>query len=190
MDYEYNDYELVSMVCEKNEDAFDILLKKYEPLIYRISSFYAKKYQFLKLEFEDFVQEGRVAIYSAAEKFNHEKNVLFYTYAITSIHSKMKNLIRNACTYKNMALSLATEMDDLDFIFKEENRDLISELFFQDLLIIFKNSLTFEEAQIFELRLHSFSYQEISELLELKQHKVIYLMAGIRKKFKNCLLHE
>lgn len=190
MDYEYNDYELVSMVCEQNEDAFGILLKKYEPLIYRISSFYAKKYRFLKLEFEDFVQEGRLAIYSAAEKFSQERNVLFYTYALTSIHSKMKNLIRSACTSRNITLSLATEIDELDFLLKDEDKDLVSELFFQDLLISFKNNLTFEEAQIFELRLHSFSYQEISELLELKQHRVIYIMAGIRKKFKSCLLNE
>jgi len=190
MDYEYNDYELVSMVCEQDENAFCILLKKYEPLIYRISSFYAKKYQFLKLEFEDFVQEGRLAIYSAAANFNHGKDVLFYTYALTSIHSKMKNLIRHACTNKNIVLSLATEIDENDSFFGADERDLLSEIFFQDLLISFKNNLSFLEAQIFELRIHSFSYREISSLLEVENHRIVYLMAGIRKKLKNCLLQE
>ena len=30
---EYNDYELIYMVNEKNEDAFSILYEKYQPLL-------------------------------------------------------------------------------------------------------------------------------------------------------------
>ena len=41
---EYNDYELLYYISEKNEDASDILLKKYDPLIISIAK---KLYKFI-----------------------------------------------------------------------------------------------------------------------------------------------
>ena len=39
MDYkDYNDYELLDYIAEGNEDANNIIIKKYEPLIIKIAN--------------------------------------------------------------------------------------------------------------------------------------------------------
>ena len=42
MDYKkYNDYELISMVCENDEDSYYSLFSKYEPIIKSIAQEFA-----------------------------------------------------------------------------------------------------------------------------------------------------
>lgn len=186
MNYNYNDYELVMLVNENHEEAFSILLTKYEPLIKRIASDYTKKYGYLKLEFEDFVQEGRIAVYYAASHFDYGRSVLFYTYVLAVIHSKMKNLVRRCQSQKNYALTTALNEDEGFDIPFETN--FLSDIYFVDLLYSFKNQLSLEEAQVFEMRLYDTRYKDIAFFLEMEVNHVIYLMGEVRKKFKKYLL--
>ena len=64
-----NDYELLYMVCDEN-DSFDVLMKKYEPLINKVS----RKYQHLSKRFgyelDDLMQIGYLALYKASSFYD------------------------------------------------------------------------------------------------------------------------
>ena len=59
---------------------------------------------------------------------------------------------------------------------------------FQEKIINFKNELNDTDAMIFELKLNSFSYREISILLDIDFKKVDNRLCLIRKKLKKYLL--
>lgn len=62
-----------------------IIVNNYLKLVVRI----AKKFTSDKLEYEDFIQEGNIALLDAIERFDLTKNVKFTTYAYKTIESKM-----------------------------------------------------------------------------------------------------
>ena len=55
MDYKkYNDNELIYMVQENDESSTDILIRKYRPIIFKLSNEYYKKYTGRIYDFDDF----------------------------------------------------------------------------------------------------------------------------------------
>ena len=69
MEYkDFNDYELLDYIAEGNEDANNIIIKKYEPLINKIA---VKMLSFCKnngLEKNDLIQEGMIGLNHAIER--------------------------------------------------------------------------------------------------------------------------
>ena len=78
MEYkDFNDYELLNYIQEGNEDANNIIIKKYEPLINKIAM---KMLPYCKnngLEKSDLVQEGMIGLNHAIERYHEQKDVLF-----------------------------------------------------------------------------------------------------------------
>ena len=59
---ELNDYELVSMAQEKNEDAINLIHKKYQPIIYQKCRKILKYLHNKGIDLADLIQEGSLAI--------------------------------------------------------------------------------------------------------------------------------
>jgi RNA polymerase sporulation-specific sigma factor len=61
-----NDYELLYLIGERNDDAHQLLIEKYQPLIK------SKLYQFKirSQDYEDYLQEGNLVLALAIKKFN------------------------------------------------------------------------------------------------------------------------
>ncbi len=53
---QYNDYELVYMVQEENENAYQILYDKYQPLLRQIASRFFSAYRQFGVEYDDLYQ--------------------------------------------------------------------------------------------------------------------------------------
>ena len=69
MKQEVNDYELISLAQEHNEDALEILRNKYKPLLEKIG----KKYYCVikdEIDYEDVIQEIYLTFEEAIQ--NHE----------------------------------------------------------------------------------------------------------------------
>ena len=117
MDYkDYNDYELIEYINEGNEDANNILIKKYEPLIIKIAT---KMLPYCKnngLEKNDLIQEGMIGLSHALDRYQEQKDTLFYTYAKTCIERKIISVVIGSNRNKNKILNESISYDDEELI--------------------------------------------------------------------------
>jgi len=186
----YNDDELVYLVGENSEEAFDLLLTKYEPLIRSLASYYVKVIP-NRLDYEDILQECRIALFMAVKRYNYTNSVLFYTFLVLVIRRRIYLLIRSALARKNDYCLLNDYGDNVlidlaDDDTKEPSNRFYDYLFSED-IIRFKNELDGIDSQIFELRFNCFSYKEISVLLDIDIKKIDNSMVKVRKKLKKYL---
>lgn len=195
MDYkDINDFELLYLVKDEDDHYKSLLFEKYYPVVSNLSYKYFNQYRTIIDDYDDLYQEGIIGFNYAVERFDFQKDVSFYSYAILCIESKLKDYIRKLKRNKNLivksAVSLSLEIgedifledvlagDDITYhsiISKEQ-----SEFF-----IHFKNSLSLKESLIFELRFNGFSYEEISKLLDIKKTNIYSYIRQIRVKFRN-----
>ena len=75
-----NDYEILYMVCDNEEISFDILVHKYEPLIYKIVKEYVKFFKKFGYELEDLMQLGYITLYKTARQYDIYNHSMFYSY--------------------------------------------------------------------------------------------------------------
>ncbi len=196
MEYkDLNDYEILYLVEENNEDAVSTLYEKYRPVIERYAYQYYMRFKNRGVSYDDFVQEAYIGFYSSITKFDKNRAVLFYTFACICIQSRLYNYSRKFLTYKKDAscyvYSYDDEIESLDlsyFEVLEDPRDNPVELLDQDslfcFLISFKHELSFKQSCIFELRVNGFSYQEIAQLLSVSRRTVGSLLARVRQKLR------
>ena len=107
-----NDYEIMYMISENDEDATNLLFTKYKPIILKLAKDYYKYAKNCGLELDDFIQEGYYALFCAMKNYTENKKSLFYTYAIICIRSKMKNLIVTNTTDRNKLLNESISIYD------------------------------------------------------------------------------
>lgn len=194
MDYkDFNDYELLNYISEGNEDANNIIIKKYEPLINKIAT---KMIPYCKnngLEKSDLIQEGMIGLNHAIEKYHEQKDVLFYTYAKKCIERKIISVVLGSNRNKNKILNESISYDDdensLLKIIKSEalspEEELINIELEEDLLKKIKEVLTDFEDQVFSLLICGFKYKEIAEILDKDDKSIDNAIQRIKNKIKN-----
>ena len=170
MDYkDFNDYELLSYIAEGNEDANNIIIKKYEPLINKIAS---KMLPYCKnngLDLNDLVQEGMIGLNHAIDKYHEMGNTLFYTYAQKCIQRKIISVVISSNRNKNKILNESISYDDDENLIMKFIKDssfnpeeaMIDEELGNDLKDKITSSLTDLEEQVFTLLINGFKYKEI-----------------------------
>lgn len=197
MEYKkFNDYELHYLIRENNEEAFNLMIEKYQPLIESLASQYYYKFNNVPLDLEDLKQEGQIALINAIESFEDSKNVLFFTYARVFIKRAVERHVREVNRYKHQILSSASSLDyelsDSGFSlenFLYETKDITEDELIDrercEKIINFKYSLKDRHAQVFELRINNFSNKEIAELLNINYKAVDNSLRLIKEKFSN-----
>ena len=191
---DFNDYELIEYANENNEDANNILIKKYEPLIHSIANRMLKSCSYIGLEESDLVQEGMIGLNHAISYFNEQKDIIFYTYAKTCIERRMISTIIAAKRLKhrvlNESISLNADNEDVSFdkILKDESSNpekiVMDSEETEKLIESIKGSLTDFELQVFELMLSYFKYGEIAEILDKEKKQVDNSMQSIKNKVR------
>lgn len=184
------------MIGEKSDDATNLLFEKYKPIILKLAIEYYKYGRNFGLEYQDFIQEGYLGLASAIRNYSDNKNILFYTYALICIRSKMSNLIRRSSTNKNYALnsslSLFSAVDDtskelIDCV--SDNNAVMPDIELEKGEVInkLKNTiydLDLLKGSILELKYNGFSNKEIAKLLNITTSKVSYILLFVRKKLE------
>ena len=194
---EYNDYELLYYISEKNEDASDILLKKYDPLIISIAKNLYKSIEGTGIEISDLIQEGRLGLFNASDTFSESKDTLFYTYAKTCIERKMYDLIKSINRNKNKILnnSIPIEIDDekgeyksLDYLLKDDKENpeklLIEEENKTEKFDIINSKLNEFEIRVLELKLDGYDNKEIASITNTDYKKIDNTLQRIKQKLK------
>ena len=186
---DYNDYEILYMVGEQSD--FNILYKKYQPLIYKMVRKYQGMFKNYGYELDDLMQIGYMTLYKASYLYNSYNNSLFYTYFITSLKRALSNEIRLNKTLKKKCLNEAISYDniipntDTSYIDLIPCKDKINYEDDEKKFIYFKNSLSFINACVFEMLYNGFSKKEISVLVKSEGYNINTCINEIRMQKRN-----
>lgn len=188
----YNDYELMYLISENNEDAYKTAFDKYQPLIYKEAIKYFFLAQKLGITKEDLIEEGKIGLYRAIKNYNHD--VEFYTFASICIKRSILKIIEKNSTSKqkilNESINIDNDIEDFCYYHQEKYKDIAQNIIdrdFENKIIIFKNDLNELDSSIFELKYNGFAYKEIATLLNLSKKDVDNRLLSIRNKLKKYL---
>lgn len=172
-----NDYEIISYIAEKNEEANEIIFEKYKPLIIDRANKLFIHCKNNGVEINDLIQEGMVGLNDAIKTFSESKDTCFYTYALKCINSRIISFIVKSGRLKNKILndSIFLELNTQDesngfgknLIDNSYNPEkiIISKESKQEILDIIDKHLTEFEKEVINLKISGFKYKEIAEIL-------------------------
>lgn len=194
---EYNDYEILNYIADADQDAIELMYKKYEPLIYSIAKKLMKNNRSTGFELNDLIQEGMLGLQDAIDSFNENQDATFYTYAKTCIERKILSFIKSANRMKKKILNEAVSLDftdeggvnkNIEYLFKNESVNpeniLIDDESQKELFEQVKDILTDSELQVFELKASGFDYKEIAKMLDKTPKQIDNTLQRIKKKLK------
>ena len=198
MDYrDFNDYELLTYISERNEEASEVLFEKYRPLIITTATRLFGYCKNTGLELNDLIQEGMLGLNLAMNSFDEERDASFYTYAKMCIERKIITQIVASRRLKhkvlNDSLSLeSTDENNTDYVFDKsltDNSYNPEEILFntedeKDLVKEVSKVLTNFEVQVFELKINGFDYKEIAEILDKDIKAIDNALQRIKFKIK------
>ncbi|MEG2311124.1 MAG: sigma-70 family RNA polymerase sigma factor [Bacilli bacterium] len=192
----FNDYELLDYVHGCNEDANEILLYKYRPLIVNIANRFIKYCQG-GVDINDLIQEGMLGFNDAVNFFDDKKEANFGTYAKICVERRIIGVVKNTKRMKNKILneSVPLESDNDELIIdkflmdKESNPSLMVEDFDWQQQVVEKLNiqLTDLEKQVFDLKKNDFNYKEIADILEKDPKVIDNTLQRIKTKLKNIM---
>ncbi|MDD5888255.1 MAG: sigma-70 family RNA polymerase sigma factor [bacterium] len=184
MDYkQVNDYEVMYMIRENDDEAQDLLVKKYMPIVSKIASKYLPLVKTCGIEFDDLLQEGLIALNKAIIGYDDNSGVLFYTYVLVCVERHIITYCRRVNNKKNYFLNYSVASDDY-FLFKDDKSSIdefMSERFAEEDFVYCKNLFDISYSSIFELRYNGFTYKEISVLMDVSLGTVDARLSKIRK---------
>lgn len=177
----YNDYELIYMVREKDEFSYNKLFEKYRPIIKRISFDYFKRFSNYGFDIDDFYQEAYLAFHRSIISFDEEKDILFYTFCIMCIRRSLSSFCNKITNKKNSINNNIISIDEKEDI-GSSNIDSYNE--YEESINILRRlilSLDFEDSCILEMRYNGFSCSEIATLLDMSIRHVYFKYKKIKK---------
>lgn len=194
-----DDSELMYLISENNEEANNIIFKKYSSVI----DLYAKKYLNLVdgkgMDYNDLYQEGLIALNEAINKYKEQKNIKFASFASICIERKMVSLVRMASRKKHSILndsySLDYKKEDASESFVnllQSNKDSIEDILITkestiNIINKINTSLSSLEKKVYELRLNGYSYEMIAKEMGKTPKAIERTLDRIRNKLKDVI---
>ena len=198
---DYNDQELLYLICESNEDATNILYDKYKKIIDMKVNKYKTLGKRVGLEYNDLFQEGMVGLSEAINSYKDSKESKFSSFANICIDRQLFSLLAKAKRKKHdflnesysLDLQVADGINMLDHLFVD-NEDLSVKLEREETANNLYNSIceglsTFEK-MVFDLKIAGFEYNEIAKLLDKSYKSVDSALQRIRMKAKKVIEHK
>lgn len=186
-----NDYELVSLAQEGNEEAINLIYQKYKPIIIKKSKYAILSATHHGIEISDIMQEGYIALDEAIKSFSQDQDATFYTFALLCIDRQIFNFLRKTTTGKNRVLNDAVILDDALTLGIKDNIDIESSLFCKDvennLIEDAKKVLTPFELKVFDMKMNGYSFEEISDKLNKDLKSIYNTFHRIKIKIKKML---
>lgn len=194
-----NDYELLYLVGENNEEVYNSIYAKYKPLIHRMAKTLCENYKSALVEYDDLFQEGMYGLNNAIKNFNGKSGSLFYTLAKLCISREMNGYITKMLRGKNIILSSAVSFDTPitnGFVVEDTlySHDDSVELQFESIemekyILDLKYELKDEYMPVYELKLNGFSNAAIANLLDLRYKDVDNYLRSIKKTLRRKIIN-
>lgn len=180
----YNDYELLYLAQENNEDAVNELRKKYNSLLYAKALSYSRSSH---IDIKELLNETELAFYKAIDNYI-DKNT-FNTYLNKVIDNNLTNYIAKHNVTKNKILneSISYENNNERILELESNKynpevNLFNDYDYSSLRNKIIEVLTWEEELIFNLKEQNYTVLEISEITGNKLRTVYNIIKRIQDK--------
>ena len=173
MKSKYNDNELLYLISENDEGAFEILCEKYKPLIINR----LRKFKIKNNYFDDFYQECLMTLSNCALKYREDKNYTFNIYLDVSIQNCIRNTLRKEKKYfYDVSLYEVEEIDKIYLKEKSFNQDVYD---LNNKIYNIKNSF---EKEVMILYSQGETVKEISKNLKCTLQKVYYIIGKYKVK--------
>lgn len=187
-----NDNELLFLINENDEIAFETLIKRYETIINNVINKYKNKAINIGLEVKDLRQEGLVGLTTAVKTFSETKEASFRTYANILIERTIQDLIKSHDRIKYRSLNSAISLDTFSIEEQQSLYDVIdrNEIAPELKMIDLENRkeivklLTPFELKVYELKLDGKTNKEMSSILEKNQRSIENTVQRIKTKLK------
>ena len=171
----YNDYELLYLINSGSDEALEIMLKKYENLIYSM----IHKFHVFNNNFDDIVQEAKMSLLKSIRRFSEYGNKTFTRFFELVLERKLIDLYHLEIKQKNL---------DNDLIYFNSNNNYFVENKLDDLIIREKIVEQFYELSAFERMVYEQKFlnkckvKDISTLLKEPTVKVSNAIQRIKRK--------
>lgn len=169
--FTYNDNELLYMINEDSQEALEIMIEKYKPLIYsRLKAFRIRKSQI-----DDYYQECLLVLLKAIKNYDSKYQKTFTNYFDLMIQRKIMDLLRYSKNRDNHILC-----EDIDIVVayvpKQEEID-------EEKIIKLINKLSKFEQEVFILKFkENLASKEIANKLDVPIRKVYSATERIKSK--------
>ena len=185
-----NEYELIYLAQEQNEDAREYLYNQYQPII-DIIQYKIKK---LNIDPKEIYNIALLALDDAINYYNADLKASFSTYATVIVRNRVNNYLREYRSNKNNYLNNTLSLEDeyIDFIlidfFINYQKDPLTNLKkrenYQELLNKIKNNLSSFEYEVYILYIDGLNYQQIAKILSKNPKQIDNALQRIKNKLK------
>ncbi|MBR2891899.1 MAG: sigma-70 family RNA polymerase sigma factor [Bacilli bacterium] len=170
--YLENDNELLYLIKNHDEEALELMFKKYENLI--LSKI--QKYHFPKSHKEDYLQEGRIVLLRAIETYKEEFDKTFTRYFELLLQNRFNTLYQKNKKYQNHIVLVEVEKIDVD----NKKEEVLPKL--QDVKL---DTLSFLEKEVFKYHfLENHNIDETSNHLNISNKQVYNTIQRIKNKLQ------
>ena len=188
---QYNDFELLYLIYEGDEEALGIIFKKYDPLIKK------KLYDF-KIKnslYDDFYQEGLIVLYVAVKTYNPSFNKTFTKYFELLLSRRIMTLLRDMKKEHEKVVVIESDiLKDSSESFNYSDK-MLSDNANHDILLkdnnIPSSMLTLSEKDVLALRyFKGKSSKEIADELNIDVKKVYNALYQAKKKIRTFVIDK
>ncbi len=178
-----SDDELIILIRENDQDAFEFLFNKYLPLIKKI----ILKNSYIGIDYDDMMQDAGISFYYAAQMYDFNSSS-FSTYLSVCVDRSLKSTLRRASAQKRIPKDLIVPIDDSnetnfktqsaeeEFFTTQSHNDTVSDL---------KGRLSELEFSVLKSYLNTESYDLTAKQLKVSKKTVDNALLRIRKKFNS-----
>lgn len=197
---EYPDSELVNLVCEKSEEASDVLYEKYKYIVDIVFNKYKKSAYYLNIDLKELKQEALVGFSDALVSYNQDKGVNLATFISLCVERKVRNFVRKSETDKSRITNSSYSLDALygeeDYVPQKEKLGttlndpqvtIEANENIENLTKAIDELLSATEKELYELIINDFSYDDIATILNKDVKSIYNTAARLRAKIKSIL---
>ncbi|CAM3735128.1 sigma-70 family RNA polymerase sigma factor [Erysipelothrix urinaevulpis] len=190
-----DDFEYLYMIRKKDQWAMDVMMEKYDRLIWSRAHFYYNMYRPQGITVHDLYQEGQIALVASFFSYEINRKVGLAYYIDLCVSSRIKTELRRCrgFSYKMLDTSCSLDMsisedDSLclgDMVTRADflnNPSLLAQ--YSEAKIVLQEickELSKQDQEVYRLREEGFSYKEIGLLLGIDDKKVDNIVQKIRR---------
>ncbi len=183
---EISDDWLICLYREGNQDAIDLLYKRYTVFLYGfIKNILSKDNKFY--DFDELYQDLFIVFLNCLDRYD-EENGCFYFFVKQATERKLFDIIN-----KTRRQEKISSLDDIyypggsesivDYIEEESNEEYYN----TELYKTIKSKVSQEELKIIDLKVEGYNYQEIANKIGVNKQCVYRKVVGIKKLIKDII---